>query len=273
MQGCLTASFPLWKLGYVLNEAHLEEDLANSLLEILYFRGRQSQIKASLGDVNTVPPTFLFPTEFFNAAQLLYTSAKPRQAPVYSQELLRIQCRLRNCQNEISSILHVGFLVVRNNHYVAYFHRGGGSSVEYTDSLGHDPDPQELRIIQWALGDVLHIPSKVVKAVVERQPTFGQGSGSCAFAAHNFLERQVFRDTVKWQHGLSDEFRDRALQQLVLYNAINSFSNLVRESYFLLTPEFAQVLKIICYIYRQLICMLQRETKAAMELQKMKTRR
>ncbi|KIJ19113.1 hypothetical protein PAXINDRAFT_69699 [Paxillus involutus ATCC 200175] len=63
IQGFHVTDFPLWKLGCLLDENWLEEDVLNALAELLYFRIAEKPDTAA----------FLFlPMSFFNDARQLY---------------------------------------------------------------------------------------------------------------------------------------------------------------------------------------------------------
>ena len=80
ISGFHVSSYPLWKLGYFLDENWLEEDILNTLAEMLYFQ-------TAAVDTGPIPRFVYLPTSFFNDASFLF-----QQSPqIYSPELLHTQ--------------------------------------------------------------------------------------------------------------------------------------------------------------------------------------
>ena len=65
MAGFQGSQFPLYKLGCLLKENWLEEDVVNALLELLYFRSAASLTQM----LTSNPPFILLPTLFYSEAR------------------------------------------------------------------------------------------------------------------------------------------------------------------------------------------------------------
>jgi len=137
IQGFHVTDFPLWKLGCLLDENWVDEDVLNGMAELLYF-----QLAAALPDM---APGFLFlPTSFFNDAKHLYHAQTPQ---VFSENFVALRDRL--CNSDVQSM---GFIVWHNNHYAAYFYKRSESTcLLHNDSKGLKPAPDVLEIFSWLL--------------------------------------------------------------------------------------------------------------------------
>jgi len=82
--GFQVSDFPLWKLGDLLDETRLEEDVINALAELLYYQ------RAVLITCPVSPTHLHLPTSFLIDARYLYHQI-PR---VYSPELMAFRQRL-----------------------------------------------------------------------------------------------------------------------------------------------------------------------------------
>jgi hypothetical protein len=127
ISGLTVTNFPLWKLGCLLGENWLEEDVANALSELLYFRHG-----AASTDVK--PTTLFLPTSFFTDSCYLYH----QKSRCYSQNLVALRGRLRGTNVQSMSILHCD-----GNHYSAYNYQAG--IMEYGDTRG---GPQVALLLQ-----------------------------------------------------------------------------------------------------------------------------
>ena len=122
--GFYNTCFPMWKLGYLIGETWVEEDVMNAHAELVYF---QLAVRSGPG----TPPPFIFePTSFFSNARSLYHHV-PRQ---YSPELLLFRQRLLD-----TCVTSYGFSVWTNGHYAGYYHTPRGIT-EHGDSM-HQPPP------------------------------------------------------------------------------------------------------------------------------------
>ena len=74
--------FPLWKLGNLLGETWVEEDVMNAIAELTYF----TAATFSSGSPNTTPAYLYLPTHFFSDASRLYQ----QDSKTYSSELVAL---------------------------------------------------------------------------------------------------------------------------------------------------------------------------------------
>ena len=194
--GFYVAKFPLWKLGHLLDENWVDEDILNVAVELLY-NHLASQRKST--------PTFLFlPTTFILDSCHLFQ----QQPRIYSPEIQAIRTRL--CSTSFESL---GFISWSNNHYSAYFLKKTGK-LEYGNSLGLPPS--ETVVNAWALSNVIDIDNPPTPIAVALQGA-GGGEGSCGIAAFNFIECQANLSVRQWT---SDVFRDQMLWDLIVYHHI-----------------------------------------------------
>ena len=203
--GLLGTEFPLWKLGELLDETWVGEDILNGLAELLYF---QQAAK------NPYPnPTFLYlQTSFFTDARLLYE----RHPRLYSHELLDLRQRLLN-----TDVLKIGIQVCDDNHYSSYVTSVNSDKFDHGDSMHNPPLADALQIFQWVFTDIPGFkPERIDSNTcwVARQGNGNGGDGSCGIATFNFTERCLYPDTPSWSGPHSQLFRDRALRDLVLYH-------------------------------------------------------
>ena len=207
--GLLGTDFPLWKLGELLDETWVGEDILNGLAELFYFH---QAAKNTHCDPN---PIFLYlQTSFFNDARLLYKQ-HPR---LYSHELLDLRQHLLN-----TDVLKIGIQVCDDNHYSSYVTSVNSDKFDHGDSMHNPPLPEALQVFQWVFTDIPGFkPEKIDSKAhwVERQGNGNGGDGSCGIAALNFTERCLDPDTPSWSGPHSQLFRDRALRDLVLYHVI-----------------------------------------------------
>lgn len=209
--GFSVAKYPLWELGCLLNENWLEEDLLNSLLELLYF-----QNAAQLGEAS---PLFL-PTSFFNDAKHLSSQSHHE----YSPNMVALRDRLF-----IATPPAISTVSCIDGHFSGYYINSNGH-LEHGDSMGFSADPEVLPIFQWILAGLdakFTVPHVVAKGGISRQ---GPGSGSCGIATYNYLELCTSSNTASWSDQASPLFRDDALSKLLAYHftAINKGVSLFR---------------------------------------------
>lgn len=200
IRGFHITEFPLWKLGCLLDENWVEEDVLNGMAELLYFR-LASASKCSCSD-------FLFlPTSFFNDARYLYA----QQPQVFSQNIAALRDRL--CGSDVQTM---GFIVWDNNHFAAYFYNKS-TQLLHNDSMGREPASDVLNIFSWILTGLSNYPPphSVQKGALALQSS---GSGSCGIAAHNFVESLVDESVPYWDNVSSLEFRKKALQEMIIYH-------------------------------------------------------
>lgn len=196
-------SFPLWKLGSLLGDQWVHEDVLNGLSELLYFRTAVSGLD------DTIRFIYL-PTLVFNDAQRLF-NITPR---TYSPNLASL--RLLLMQDNITTI---GFNVWHNNHFHAFHYNTAQDSgpILHGDSQHSLPPDDVLPIITWLLvGTPYERPINILEGDVECQ---GPGAyGSCAIVAHNFIEYREDPLMPQWTAAASPVFRDQALLSMIIYH-------------------------------------------------------
>jgi hypothetical protein len=187
VQGLYVTDFPIWKLGCLLGEEWVEEDILNGMAELLYFQCAAAPLENE--------PEFIFlPTSFFNNAQHLYT----QEPQLYSIELLEL------CERLCSTAFHmVSFIVWHDNHYVSYIYKKS-LQLFHNDSLGHPPAPNVLFVFSWLLDSLdLPIPTRIQSGTISKQIA-SVGYGSCGIAAHNLIK--------------ADADDDKALRELIIFH-------------------------------------------------------
>lgn len=210
-KGFQSNPFPLYKLGNLLNEIWLEEDILNGLCELRYLR---QHVLAHRLDC---PPCFLYlPTNFFTAAQALFYST-PR---IYDRELLDLQKRVAD-----TNVNTIAFTTCQENHYAAYLYRQNQPYIEYGDSLHHPPPRDALDILRWVFtGLGQDFPSQVISGTISLQGSGNGGDGSCAIAALNFVESRLDSTVSRWSGSASEAYRNKCLRDLLIYHHVSSSS-------------------------------------------------
>ena len=214
--------YPLWKLGYLLDEKWVEEDILDALAELTYFT------HAALQHHGKPPPVLYFPTKFLTDARLLYCQS-PR---MYSPELSTFHEHLQS-----TTVDFIGFLSCVGGHYSGFILDRTGLS--HADSLGYPASTGILGVIQWLLlGTGYPVPSSIVEVDFPRQNSSGPGSGSCGIAAHNFITHSFascsashgssMLRTASWTSEASPFFRDQALQDMIQFHLCALASPMVR---------------------------------------------
>jgi len=102
--GFYGTDFPLWKLGELLDETWIGEDVLNGLAELLYFRQAAESTSPN-------PPFLYLQTSFFTDACRL----RKQHPQLYSQELLDLRQRLLN-----TDVLKISIQVCDSGHYSSY---------------------------------------------------------------------------------------------------------------------------------------------------------
>ena len=201
--GLYGTNFPLWKLGELLDETWVGEDVLNGLAELLYFR-------QAAESTNTNPPFLSLQTSFFTDAHRLY-----KQHPhVYSQELLDLRQRLFN-----TNVVKLSIQVCDGNHYTSYVTSTNAVKFNHGDSMLNPPLADALKVFQWVFSDIPGFgQERIDSEQVARQGHGNGGDGSCGLAAFNFVERHLDPSIPSWSGQHSQLFRDHALRDLVLYH-------------------------------------------------------
>ncbi|KDQ25023.1 hypothetical protein PLEOSDRAFT_1067696, partial [Pleurotus ostreatus PC15] len=209
IHGFFGSAFPLWKLGCLLDENWLEEDVLNAIAEMTYF------CEAARSPVPTRIPSILYlPTSFFNDTKQLFTLPTGR---AYSAELLNLRCRL-----EQTAVSAIGFIVWHADHFAAYYTAGAGQ-LYHGDSLSLPPHTELLEMLKWVFDGLwteFEAPGEIIQGAVGQQGSGNGGDGSCGVAAHNFIESSIDPTIPRWQGQYSANFRMRMLLDLVIYHEI-----------------------------------------------------
>lgn len=201
VSGFYGTDFPLWKLSSLLGEQWVEEDVLNGMAELLYFR-----TAARLGHTGFK----YLPTSILHDARDLYRTV-PR---VYGSNLtsFRQLLRLEAVSSITSSVLH-------ENHFHAMFYTSSDGSLKHGDSRHGESPADILSVFQWLLADIpgYQQPHEIKEDAINLQGEPGS-NGSCAIAAHNFIEYRVTSDVPQWTPNTALSFRDQALTELLVYH-------------------------------------------------------
>ncbi|KAJ7785370.1 hypothetical protein DFH07DRAFT_726414 [Mycena maculata] len=132
ISGFQVTDFPLWKLGCLLGEAWLEEDVVNALLELLYFHNAMNS--------NDDPSFIILPTSFSNDLQFLFGQT-PR---LYSSNFDLIRRRLRALPSAT-----VSWIICESNHYSGYRYGTNSPHLRLGDSMGRLARADDLPSFTW----------------------------------------------------------------------------------------------------------------------------
>jgi len=211
IQGFFITKFPVWELGYLLDESWLHEDALNALMELVYL-GHHALATLQLHPTIQQPNSLILPSSFLSDAHRVYST----QSPQFTAEMLN----LRECFR-CTEILNVIIPSITGNHFVGYIYHLGMSTVQHADSLGRAPEPDVLPILQWVFAGVHEIPIIQIKSInVAQQGGGNGGNGSCGFATLNSLEHSIDPSISPWNGPMSTIFRNSAIEDLILYNYI-----------------------------------------------------
>ena len=205
IHGLHGTEFPLWKLGELLDETWVGEDILNGLAELLYFRHAAESTRWN-------PPFLYLQTSFFTDACCLHKQ-HPR---LYSQELLDLRLRLLS-----TDVLKISIQVCDSSHYSSYVTSVNADKLDHGDSMHNPPLADALQVFQWVFCDIPGFKQERIDSEarqVARQGNGNGGDGSCGLAAYNFAERHLDPNTPSWTGQHSQLFRDRALRDLLLYH-------------------------------------------------------
>ncbi|KAE9409027.1 hypothetical protein BT96DRAFT_985351 [Gymnopus androsaceus JB14] len=216
IHGFLGSDYPMWKLGTLLDENYVDEEVINSLAELLYLR----QAANAFGE-----PTFLFlPTFFFN-------NVTHHEGDICGPNVQAFRDRLNALPYTIRGF---AFLACLNRHYTGYFY--DRTCLMFADTLSNGAAGIAhiaLKATQQLI-EGINLPqtAAIVEGGVSLQ---GPGSGSCGIGALAWIEKQVNSSTPAWTNETSGAHRDRALSDLLLYNMVSE-STLMNELGDWLTP-------------------------------------
>jgi hypothetical protein len=205
--GFLVTNFPLWKLGYLLNQHWLEEDILNAMSELLYFRREVLSIHLN--------SSFIYePTLFMNEAWRLYHE-KPRR---FSKNITDLRHRLHGIQGRPHTLF---FNLWDSGHFTTFCHVRQSKLVVYGDSLNGEAPADVLEMLCWVLSGVDGWQTEelqIVTGAMLHQHHDEAGVGSCAIAAHNFVECRVDHDVPQWDASFAPAFRNKSLIELIVYH-------------------------------------------------------
>ena len=208
IQGLLTNDVLLWRLAILLDERWMDEDVFNTLVELLYF---MHQAKISLLPHDPTMPVCLFlPTSFLADVRRHYRG----QQWQYTTEILDLRQRLL-----LTTVQSISITSVFDDHYTAYVYRIGSTVVDHGDSLHQPPADDILDIISWVITGLGHPPIDTISTgIISQQGGFNGGEGSCGIAALNFIECYADTKLHQWEGSNSHLFWDMALQNLIHYH-------------------------------------------------------
>lgn len=213
IQGFFITAFPLWELGYLLDESWLHEDAFDALMELMYFRYYGHSLLTPESPIHG-SKFIILPSSFLSDTRRLY-SLQPRR---FSIKIENIRQRISESKIDIVAIPSI-----RDNHFVGYVYRPEQPTIEHADSLGGPPESDILPILQWVFSGVMSEPIQTIESIrILLQGHGNGGKGSCGFAALNFLERSIEPTVAIWNGSLSKLFRSSALEDLLLYHYISS---------------------------------------------------
>lgn len=220
ISGFYSTDFPLWRLGCLLGETWVDEDVLNGMSELLYFR-----VATMTGDT-----TFKYlPTSTFNDARRLYQSV-PRQ---YNQNLIDFRLAL-----DLIPVENIAFNLWHNDHYHAFFYNYTSNTLKHGDGQHSPPPPDILDIFKWIINDLPYIPP----THVDEDPVGLQSDvayGSCAIVSHNFVEYRIRPDCPQWSAETSSAFRDQALMELLVYDYCSVLGGEVRVQFYQPSSPFS----------------------------------
>lgn len=200
------SQFPLYKLGCLLNENWLEEDLVNALLELLYFQSAVSSGQTPSSN----PPFILLPTLFY--AEACHHISGPEKLQ-YPPNILILRERI-----QAFPACHVGVMVCNGEHYT-YEHYHNGNLMHF-DSMGNPPQELVLPVFRWLLDGIdTVLPVSVIQQDV---PIQIKAIGSCGIAALSFAAQTIDSSIPQWTDSSSALHRNQALQRLIAYHLVAS---------------------------------------------------
>lgn len=208
VHGLYSTKFPLWKLGYFLEEEWLQDEVLDGLAELVYFQAGANSVH-----IGASPSALYLPTAFMNEARILFHEKGTRQ---YSPELQALRERIQR-----TNVNQIGFLDYSTNHYSSYMLEAF-CVLQHGDSMHRDPASDVVPILQWVFSGLsIGGPISVQPGFIDRQGR-GGGDGSCGIAAHNFIACAIDPTVSRWMAPSSREVRNSLLRELCIYNDIAS---------------------------------------------------
>lgn len=212
INGFHSTKFPLWKLGYFLDEEWLQDEVLDGLAELAYFKAAASSGNTTLSRA----PTFLYlPTSILREARALFSQTGGQE---YGPNIEALRQRIQS-----TTVTHIGFLDCKMNHYSAYL-LTAFRQLQHGDSLHRVPASDVLPILQWILAGLetdSPRPATIEPGIMDLQGQ-GGGDGSCAVAAHNFIACAADPTLNRWTSPNSHEVRNQLLGELCVYHEVAS---------------------------------------------------
>ncbi|TFK22279.1 hypothetical protein FA15DRAFT_657697 [Coprinopsis marcescibilis] len=213
IQGFKVTNFPLYKLGYLLWEQCLDEDLVNALCELSYFKSHPAITKSS------ALPHIILPTILSNNSQYLLATGSSdmftKRALPWADSFKAIWDRISACS---AAAIHM--VSCSESHFSAQTYHPATGRLEHRDLLGQPPAPYILPTFMAILrGTGLPIPNEVAQVVVPMQL---QAYGSCGIAALNFVETQLDPFALHWSDSASTYLWNTYLHNLVVFHLVAS---------------------------------------------------
>lgn len=219
IHGFKLADFPLWKLGTLLGENYVDEDVMNTLSELLYLR------QAAFSPLDG-PGFLFFPTFFMGNANF-------QNGDVGGPTVQAIRERLNALPITIQAI---AFLACVDNHYTGYYY--DRTTLEFVDTLGGASSITETALAAFQqLLEGINLPQVTFISAGESARQ-GPGSGSCGIGAFAWIERKINPSSIPWTNETSSLFRDRALADLILFNMLSEEALPVRSLYQFIIDDF-----------------------------------
>ncbi|KAG2006002.1 hypothetical protein CC2G_002361 [Coprinopsis cinerea AmutBmut pab1-1] len=211
-QGLTITEFPLFKLGCLVGEEWLEEDIVNALCEFSYFKSHPFITNSSC------PPHIILPTLFANEAATLFSST----VSTFNKDSLPFKSTMIGLQRRLKAypFSNIHLITCDNKHYSVQTYCPATGILQHCDSLGRSPPPFALPMFRALLSgnpDV-PLPEHIAQVPVPMQ---SRASGSCGIAAFNFLQAQLAPDTLPWTDSSSEHHRMVALRDLALFHLVS----------------------------------------------------
>lgn len=141
IRGFYVTDFPLWKLGYLLEECWIEEDVINALSKLEYFK------TAALSNSNS-PPSHLYLLMSFSNTLASF----PESHRAFTSELIDLWEQL-----QITDVVTFGFLVCDAGHYSGYHKEPSKLRIDHGDTLWYPAACDGLDVVNWVFYDILHL--------------------------------------------------------------------------------------------------------------------
>ncbi|EDR01418.1 uncharacterized protein LACBIDRAFT_333293 [Laccaria bicolor S238N-H82] len=180
--GLYRTNFPLRKLGELLGETWVGEDVLNGLSELLYF-GQAAK------STSPNPPFLCLQTFFFTDARRLHQ----KHPHLYSQELLDLHQRLFD-----TNILKISIQVCDGDQYTSYVTSANAVEFNHGDSMHNPPLADALQVFQWVFSDIPGFSQERINTEQVARQGHGNGSdgsfktdGFCGYNDYNLYSPKI----------------------------------------------------------------------------------